>query len=171
MLADNLGNDLSKIVKEVDKLLINLKDDKEITPALIEKHIGISKDFNIFELQDAVGTKNVMKANKIAHYFEKNQKEHPFVVTISILYGFFLKVITYSQLKDKSPRSVAAALGINPYFTKDYEAAARNYKLKKLISIVSLLREYDLKSKGVGNNNTSTDGGALLKELIFKVMH
>jgi DNA polymerase-3 subunit delta len=135
---------------------------------MIERFIGISKDYNIFELQNALGTKNVLKANQIATYFAANPKENPLVKTITLLFMFFTKVMIYHQLKDKS-NNVASALSVNPFFVQDYIIAARNYNMRKLTGIISLFREYDLKSKGV--DNISVSDGELLKELIFKIMH
>ncbi|MCD4683045.1 MAG: DNA polymerase III subunit delta, partial [Bacteroidales bacterium] len=136
---------------------------------LVERNIGISKDFNIFELQNAIGTRNVLKTNQIANYFAANPKENPIVKTVTILFGYFSKLLIYHQLKDKSRNSVASALSINPFFVKDYQTASRSYSYQKLTRIISYLREYDLKSKGV--ENISTTDGELLKELLFKILH
>ena len=169
MLTEFLGTNLSKIVNEIGKLLINIPKNSQIDDVLIEKNIGISKDFNIFELQKALGTKNVLKANQIAHYFAANPKENPLIKTIVLLFSYFSKLLVYQQLKDKSSRNAAAELGINPFFVKDYETAARYYSFQKLTRIISYLKEYDLKSKGVGS--VSATGGELLKELLFKILH
>lgn len=169
LLAEFLGSDLGKIVNEIGKLILNIPENAEINDELIERNIGISKDFNIFELQNAIGKKDVFKANQIAWYFGANPKENPLIKTITILYGYFSKLMIYHQLKDKSQNSVAAALSVHPFFVKDYQAAARNYTYAKLTRIISYLREYDLKSKGV--NNISITDGELLKELLFKIMH
>jgi len=169
MLAEYLGSDLSKIVNEINKLILNIPGKTEINDDLIEKNIGVSKDFNIFELQNAIGSRNISKANRIANYFAANPKENPLVKTITILFGYFSKLLIYQQLKDKSKNSVASALSVHPFFVKDYQVAARNYSLGKLTKIISLLREYDLKSKGV--NNISTTDGELLKEFLFKILH
>lgn len=169
MLAEYLGSDLSKIVNEISKLILNIPEKAEINDELIEKNIGVSKDFNIFELQNAIGTRNIVKANRIANYFAANPKENPLVKTIVIIFGYFSKLLIYHQLKDKSKNNVASALSVNPFFVKDYQIAARNYSFGKLILIISFLREYDLKSKGV--NSISTNDGELLKELLFKILH
>ena len=169
ILADFLGIDLGKIVNEISKLILNIPENSEITDELIEQNIGISKDFNVFELQNAIGKKEIFKANQIAWYFAANPKENPFVKTIVILYGYFSKLLIYHQLKDKSQNSVAAALSVHPFFVKDYQTAARNYNYKKLTNIISYLHEYDLKAKGV--DNVSTTEGELLKELLYKVLH
>ena len=169
MLAEFLGSDLSKIVNELDKLVLNIPGKTEINDVLIEQNIGISKDFNIFELQNAIGSRNISKANQIINYFAANTKENPLVKTVPILFGFFSKLLIYHQLKDKSKNNVASELGVNPFFVKDFQIAARNYSYPKLKTIISLLREYDLKAKGV--NNISTPDGELQKELMFKILH
>jgi DNA polymerase-3 subunit delta len=170
LLAEFLGNSLSKITNALDKLTINLTDTKKISPIDIEKNIGISKDFNNFELQNALGKKDVFKANQIINYFATNQKNNPMVVTIALLHSYFSKVLKYYFIKNKTnDKTLASTLQVNPYFVKDYKFAAKNYNPKKLVSIISLLREYDLKSKGFGD--ASTKHGDLLKELIFKILH
>lgn len=169
MLAEYLGADLGKIVNEISKLIINLPEKAEITDVLVEQNIGISKDYNIFELQNAIGTKNVEKANRIVNYFAANPKENPLIKSISLLFSFFAKLLIYHQLKDKSRNNVASALSVNPFFVNDYQVAARSFSMRKLTDIVGYLREYDLKSKGV--NNVSTTDGELLRELMFKILH
>ncbi|MDA3953035.1 MAG: DNA polymerase III subunit delta [Bacteroidales bacterium] len=168
LLTEYLGNDLSKIANELDKLIITLPDGEfNITSSHIERNIGISKDYNNFELHKALTQKNVLKANRIVNYFGHNPKDNPFTVTISSLYHFYSKVLSYHFIKDK--RNVAATLKVNPYFVGDYEKAAKNYNPKKTVEIISLLREYDLKSKGF--NNVSTTHGELLKELVYRILH
>ena len=170
LLTEFLGNDLSKIANELSKLIISLPaTSKKITTELIEKNIGISKEFNNFELQKALVARDVLKSNRIIDYFEKNPKDNPFILTISSLASFFQKIFTYHFLKDKSKGSVAAALKINPYFVTEYEVAAKRYVPAKLVEVFSMLREYDLKSKGVGNSSASDSD--LLKELVFKIIH
>ncbi len=173
MLADFLGNDLSKISNELDKLMINVDKGAEITPELIEKFIGISKDYNIFEMQNAIGKKDYFKAQRIASYFGANPKASPLPVTMSLLYSYFNRVITYHSMirsqRGIARDKVAAALGINPFFLKDIEIAARNYSYADAVKAIDLLHKYDLKSKGVGN--VSTDSSDLIREMIFKIMH
>jgi DNA polymerase III subunit delta len=169
MLSEYLGTDLSKIVNEISKLILNIPEKAEINERLVEQNIGISKDFNIFELQNAIGTRNIVKANQIANYFAASPKENPLVKTILMLFSYFTKLLIYHQLTDKSRNGVASALSVSPAFVRDYEIAARNYNPKKLAAIVSLLRDYDLKSKGV--NNVSSTEGELLRELLFKILH
>jgi DNA polymerase-3 subunit delta len=170
MLTEYLGTDLHKIVNELDKLIITLPPGKPfITTALIEKNIGISKDYNNFELQKAIGEKNILKANMIVHYFANNPKDNPITLSIASLFGFFSKLLTFHYLTDKSKNNAAAVLKINPYFVKDYENSASKYNVSKTVQIISLLRTYDMKSKGF--NDPGTDPGELLKELVFRILH
>lgn len=168
MLVEFLGTDLSKINNELEKLQIILPKGSQITPELIEENIGISKDYNNFELRKAVGNKDVLKAQQIARYFGENPRSNPMVVTISLLFNFFAQLLHYHGLNDKSSRSVASALRINPYFVNEYITAARNYPMKKVSHVISTLREFDVKSKGVGAN--AVPQGDLLKELLVRIM-
>jgi DNA polymerase-3 subunit delta len=170
MLTEYLGSDLHKIANELDKLIITLPQGKPvITSALIEKNIGISKDYNNFELQKAIGEKNILKANMIVHYFANNPKDNPITLSIASLFSYFTKLLTYHYLTDKSKNNVAAVLKVNPYFVKDYEVSASKYNVSKTVRIISLLRTYDMKSKGYGD--VSSEPGDLLKELVFKILH
>jgi DNA polymerase III subunit delta len=170
MLTEYLGTDLHKIVHELDKLIITLPAGNQmITTALIEKNIGVSKDYNNFELQKAIGEKNILKANMIIQYFANNPKDNPITLSISSLFGFFSKLLTYHYLTDKSKNNVAAELKINPFFVKDYENSASKYNVSKTVHIISFLRIYDLKSKGYGD--PGTEPGDLLKELVYRILH
>lgn len=169
LLTDFLGTDLSKISNELDKLMISLPQNSTVTPEDIERNIGISKDYNNYELQNAIKNRDVLKANRIILHFARNPKENPFVLTIISLYSYFSKLLSYHFLEDKSKNNVASVLKINPYFVQDYVAAAGKYNAKKVVSVISLLREYDMKSKGY--NNVSTSHEDLLRELIFKIVH
>lgn len=169
LMAEHLGNDLSRIANECDKLLINIKSGETIDLKHIEQYIGVSKEFNIFELIKALGRRDVLNSNKIANYFKANPKSNPTQITIVNLYNFFTKTLLYHSLPDKSKNNVAAALKVNIYFTDDYSTSARNYSPEKIISIISLLREYDLKSKGVGGSNSND--GDLIRELVYKILH
>lgn len=169
LMSEFLGNDLSKIANEINKLLISLPEGKEITVDLIQDNIGISKDYNVFELQDALAKKDILKANRIINYFAANEKEHPVVMVLSSLFGYFSKILKYHFLPDKSKFAAAGALGVNPYFVDGYAKAAANYNSGKLKQIFSYLKEYDLKTKGV--DNSSISNGELLKELVFKILH
>lgn len=168
ILVEYLGTDLSRISNELDKLLIILPRATEISPADIEEHIGISKDYNNFELKKAIGERDMRRAARIVHYFSENPKENPFVVTVTLLHNFFSQLLQYHGLTDHSPKNVAGALHINPYFVSEYQTAARNYPMKKVSHIISELREMDLKGKGVGAGNISH--ADLLKELLVKII-
>jgi DNA polymerase-3 subunit delta len=168
-LAEFLGNDLSKIANEIDKLSINMNTGDEITSALVEQNIGLSKEYNYFELNAALGTKNVLKSNQIIHYFSSNEKKYPFPVIIGSLYRYFSQLLNYHFLKDKSRNAAAAALKVHPFFMKDYEIAAKQYTIKKVVAIIAYLREYDVKSKGV--DNAGSENSELLRELVFKILH
>jgi DNA polymerase-3 subunit delta len=170
MLVEFLGVKLGNIANELDKLFIILPKNTSITPEAVEKNIGISKDFNNFELRKAIGSKDVVKANQIINYFAQNPKSNPLVMTISLLNSFFTQLLQFHALPNKNDnRAVAAALRISPFFTGDYTTAGRNYPMRKVSQIIGLLREDDLKSKGVGARDLSH--GDLLKELLFKIMH
>ena len=169
VLAEYIGADLSKITNELDKLMLVVKKEEQITTALIEYHIGISKDYNVFELQNALGKKEVVKANRIINHFSENPKNHNIVAIMSALFSYFQKIMVYHFLEDKSPKSAAVALKVNPFFISQYQTASRNYTKKQLFYIFEYLKIYDLKSKGVNNKNTTQKG--LLKELIFKILH
>ncbi len=168
LIAESLGNDLSKIANELSKIFISAPKGSTITEEVIEDNVGISKDYNIFELQNAIGKKDVLKCNKIIKHFASNPKEYPIQATLPVLYNFFIKVMMYHQVEDK--KTAASAMGVSPFFLKDYQQAASHYSLGKLASIITYLSEADLKSKGIGNSGTVTDG-ELLKELLFKILH
>ncbi|MDF2448241.1 MAG: polymerase delta subunit [Bacteroidota bacterium] len=169
LLSEFLGNDLSKISNEVEKLFINLKEGDEITQDAVQDNIGISKEFNVFELQDALAKKDILKANRIINYFSSNEKDHPAVMTLSTLYGYFSKILIYHFAPDKSKFVVAQTLGVNPFFVEGYAKAAQNYSTGKLKAIFAFLKEYDLKTKGV--DNSGVNNGELMKELVFKILH
>ena len=168
MLTEYLGADLGKVVNELNKLIIVLPaNEKKITIEHIEENVGISKEYNVFELQNALGEKDILKANRIVNHFARNPGNNPMVMVVSSLFSYFVKILTYQYLSDK--KQAAAALRCNPYFVKQYEAAARKYPAAKLVQIISILREYDLKSKGV--ENSSASDGDLMREMIFKLAH
>jgi len=169
LLAEYLGNDLSRISNELEKLLINLPAGSSVDTALIERNIGISKDYNIFELQNALGNKDIARANRIVSYFAANTKQNPTIVVVTVLFGFFMKLMIYYQLEDKSKNNVASVLSVNPFFVKDYAQAAQNFSFRRLRAIIGLLREYDLRLKGI--NNGSTEESELLRELVYKILH
>jgi DNA polymerase-3 subunit delta len=167
MLVEFLGNDLGKVNNELEKLQLIIKPGEQITPILIEENIGISKDFNNFELQNAIGQKDVKKAFAIVQYFAQNPKNNPMVMTVALLFSFFSKLLKYHALSNKA--DAARVLGVSPYFIKDYQEAARNYPMKKVSAVIASIREIDMKSKGVGAANLSQ--GDLLKELLVKIFN
>ncbi|WP_081211443.1 DNA polymerase III subunit delta [Salegentibacter sediminis] len=169
MLVEFLGTDLGKIDNELEKLQLITPTNTQITPELIEENIGISKDFNNFELRNAIGERDVVKAHRIINYFAQNPKDNPLVMTISLLFAYFSQVLQYHGLPDKSKANVAKQLKVNPYFVGDYVIAARNYPMKKVSRAIDLLHQTDAKSKGVGAANVSQ--GDLLKELLVKIMN
>lgn len=168
MLVEFLGTDLSKISNELEKLQLIIPKDTQITPALIEENIGISKDYNNFELRKAIGYKNSLKVYQIINYFADNPKDNPMPKTVSSLFGFFSQLLHLHGLHDKSPRSVASSLKVNPYFVNEYLTAASNYPMKKVSSVIAALRTFDVKSKGVGAN--AVPQGDLLKELMVQIL-
>lgn len=169
LLAEYLGNDLSRIANELGKLKMILKDEEILDGTHIENHIGISKEYNVFELQKALGTKNVNAAYKIAHYMGKNPKNNPFVMMLSSLYNYFSNVIMYQTMIGQSPQTIASQMGVNPYFLKDYAESARLYPLKHSTRVISILREFDMKGKGLGAVNMSE--AELIKELVYKIIN
>ena len=169
ILADSIGTDLTQIVGALQKLIDGRPDGvKVIDAALVERNIGISKDFNVFELQDALIKGDVVKANRITQYFATS-KDHPMVKELGILYGFFANLMIYHYLPDKSDRAAASALGVAPFFVKDYAAAAKRYSAGKTFAIIGYFRETDARLKGI--NNPSAKDADLWKELIYKIMH
>lgn len=169
MLVEFLGTDLSRISNELNKLKIVLAEGTQIKPEHIEENIGISKDFNNFELREAIGSKNGLKAHQIINYFAENPKDNPMVLTLALLFNFFSQLLHLHGLNDKSPRAVASALKIHPYFVNEYITAARNYPMKKVSSIIGMLHEYDVKSKGVGSRSATQ--GDLLKEMLVRILN
>ncbi len=168
MMAENIGVDLGKIANELSKLYPLLPQGGAITEQLVEDQIGISKDYNVFELQKAIGRRDPVMCNRIVNFFAANPKKNPIQQVLPLLYGYFLKIMFYHQLENKS--DAAKVLGCAPVFVKDYAQAANNYSLVKLAACIGYLYEADLRSKGVRNSGTITDG-EILKELVFKVIH
>ena len=169
ILADSIGNDLTQIVGALQKLIDGRPEGvKVIDAALVERNIGISKDFNVFELQSALIAGDVVKANRITQYFASS-KDHPMVKELGILYGFFANLMIFHYLPDKSDRAAASALGISPFFVKDYAAAARRFSAGKTFAIIGYFREIDARLKGI--NNPSAKDADLWKELIYKILH
>ncbi|WP_322970566.1 DNA polymerase III subunit delta [Faecalibacter sp. LW9] len=170
LLAEYVGSDLSRLSNELEKLKTIVGVTKTVTVDDIEKHIGISKEYNNFELRSAIETRNIEKAFKIIKYFEKNPKDNPMVVTMTVIYSLFTNIIQYHIIADKSKANVAKEIGINPFFVQDLVTAANNYPLKKATRIISLIREYDMKSKGV-NSSGNVTSSELMVELIYKIIN
>lgn len=169
MLAMNIGNDVSRLFGEIDKLKLLVGTDNRITPELIERNIGISKDYNYWELEDSVIQRNAAKAYRIVDYYERNPKNNPVVLTVSMLFSFFSAVLLVQTAKDRSPAGLMAACGTKSQFRlRKFEQASRNYSKRAVVNIISALRECDVKSKGIGSRQ---DAYRLLKELIYKIMH
>ena len=168
LINEHLGNSLSKISNEIDKLLEIKKKEKIIELDDIEKYIGISKEFNNFELRKALGEKNYNKAFQITQYFSENPNSNPIVVTISIVFDFFNKLLLFHSNKTLNDTKIASLLGINPFFIKEYKTASINYDLKQVVRIISILRDYDMFSKGVGVKKADP---SLLKEMVVKIIN
>ncbi|MDD4515247.1 DNA polymerase III subunit delta [Massilibacteroides sp.] len=172
MLSDYIGNDLGRLVKELDKLAIILfeKRSNRITPELIEENIGISKEYNSFELIKALAVKDILKANRIIQYLEKNPKSNPIQMVLPVLFNYFTNLFICFYSKDRSENGLMAALGMrSAFFVKDYSSGLRHYSAMKTFRIIGFIRDTDAKSKGVGN--TSVSDSELLKELIYTILH
>lgn len=167
LLAEYLGNDLSKINNELSKLFINIKPGETISTEHIEKNIGISKDYNIFEFTKAIGFRNIGKAIQIIDYFESNPSQNPLMLIIPTLNNYFMKIFVYQQISHLPKNKIASALGINSYFLNEYSRAAKNYPAKRIPSIIEDIYQLDLKSKGVGSSESTSYGP--LKEFVLKL--
>lgn len=169
MIVEFLGNDLSKINNELEKLQIILPKGSQITAKNIEENIGFSKDFNVFELRKSLGERNQLKSYQIVQYFAENPKENNIVMVVGLIFSFYIQVLKYHGLKDRNPANVAKVLGVNPFFLKDYDLALRNYPMKKVSQIINSLRETDVKSKGVGANALPLSD--LYKEMLISIFN
>ncbi len=169
MIIEYVGNNLLRISNEITKICINIKQNKTIDDNTIQKYVGISKDFNIFELQKALIEKNVKKAFTILNYFESNPKANPLIPMISIIYSFFVKIMQIHTSKDKSKTHIASLLKINPYFVNDYIKAAKNYPLDKIIFNINKLHEADLKIKNI--NKPQNTESQISKELLVNILN
>ena len=167
-MSDYLGNDLSKISNELTKLQLVLGNENMITPELIQENIGISKDYNNFELQNAIAQLNHKKAYQIVRYFSENPNQHPMVVTVATLYNFFTKLMTLHTVSDRNPKTLSRAIGVNPYFLEDYVVGARNFPMRRISGVFQILRTIDTKSKGVDANLKPKD---LYNELVFRILN
>ena len=166
MLVDFLGNDLKKIDNQLNKLKINCLNDKYITPNEIEQYVGISKDFNVFELRNAIGNKDLNKALKICDYLSSNNKQ-TIQITLTSIFNYFVQLFQYHSLKNKTKNNVAAVIGVNPFFVKDYVETSKNFSMKKISNIISLIKDCDLKSKGLSSTNISNKD--LLRQLMVQI--
>jgi DNA polymerase III subunit delta len=169
LLADHIGNNLERLANEIDKLLINLKPDVIIDDGMIEKNIGISKDYNVFELQNAILMRDTLKANRIIKYFGANPKDHHPIPVIALLYSLFNKLLMVHQAKDKSPQNLAKVLRVNPYFVKDYLTGARNFPFYTVVKNIEFVYQADLEVKGI--DSPALSGENILKQLVFKLVH
>ena len=168
LINEHLGNNLSKIDNEIIKLMTIKKDDKNIISDDIEMYIGISKEFNNFELRKAIGEKKYVKALQIVQYFSENPNSNPLVVTISTIFDFFNKLLIFHSNSSVNNKKMSVLLGVNPYFLNEYDIASKNYNLKSVVKIVSLIRDYDMFSKGVGVKKVNAD---LLKEMVSRLIN
>jgi len=169
LVAEFVGNDLSRVVNELEKLFIVIKEGEEINEKHIEKHIGISKDYNVFELVNAVLERDIVKANKIIKYFGENPKATHITVILGSLYGLYARLFKAHFAKTNDPNQLAVALKIHPYPAKELLKNKRKHPAKMISRNFSILREYDLLAKGVGNS--STPDSELMKELVYKLLH
>lgn len=174
LLAEFLGTSLSKISNELDKLMINLAPGTTITTAIVEDQVGVSKDYNVFELQKAIGHHDIVKATRILHYFRANPKAGPLPMVLGSLYTYFNKVFRLLELQRRgaSRNDIMKALGLRfDFFLVDYQTTARNFRGGRMLEVFALLREYDLKSKGIDSNLAGKGEHELLKELVWRLMH
>ena len=168
MLVESLGTDLSRIASEIRKLSIVLPPGTELRPEDVEKYIGISRNFNNFEFQKAIACRDAAKALQIAEYFATSKDSNP-LASVTVLFGFFSKLVLYHNLPDRSPAAAASALGVNPFFVRDYAQASLQYNLRQSVRAIDVLRQTDLKAKGVDAGDISPVD--IYKELIFKLIN
>ncbi|MEL6657941.1 MAG: DNA polymerase III subunit delta [Bacteroidota bacterium] len=172
LLAEYLGGKLAKVSNELDKLALNIPGGSEVTEQLIEEHIGISKDYNVFEFQKALGQRNVQKANRIVQYFIANPRKNPLQVVIGSLYNYFSKIYLYHSVARATEQEILKALGLrSSFFLREYRAAARQFPMSQTQEVIHLLRQFDMKSKGVDYNATGKPDGELLKEMTWRILH
>lgn len=168
-LCEFVGNDLHRLANEIDKLIISVPKGESISQEQVMSQVGVSKEYNIFELQRAILTKDSLLANKIVNYFESNTRKNPIIPVIAFLYSFFSKLLAATQASDKSDKGLVSELKVSPYAARDYTLALRQYPQQKIMDNISSLREADLKLKGV--NTASADEGQILRELIWRLMN
>lgn len=168
-LCEFVGNDLHRMANEIDKLVISLAPGESISAERVMSQVGISKEYNIFELQRAIIQKDSLLANKIVNYFESNTKKNPIIPVVAFLFSFFSKLLVASQASDKSEKGLASELKVSPYAVRDYSLALRHYPLPKIIDNIGFIKEADLKLKGV-NSGAETDGH-IIRELVWRIIH
>src|SRR6187402_1185352 len=168
LLVDHIGNDLSRIANEIEKILVNLGKRKTISEDDIEEFIGISKEFNVFEFQNALANKDLSGCIRIVQYFESNPKAAPIQLILPSLYSFFSKLYMIHGLNSRDEKVVAASIGVNPFFIKDYLKAVKNYSFPQVEKAILLLHQYNLRSVGV--SDIGTEDASLLKEMVFKII-
>ena len=169
LMAEHIGSDLSRIANELEKLQINLKEGEEITPSHVSRYVGISKDYNVFELQKALLDRNALKSQQIVNYFTANPKDNPLIPIIASLFNYFVKVFAGHLSPDKSEAGLARAIGINPYIAKDYVKAIKVWPPQKTMAIIHAIRQADARSKGVESGAMSEK--QILQELVFQILH
>jgi len=168
VLAEYIGNDLSRIANEIDKIRINYSAGTEITDDMVMKYVGISKEYNVFELQTALANRDVLKANQIVQYFADNTKTNPIIPVLSNLFQYFVKILLVHQHKSKPKEELAKILKVNPYFVGEYLTAAQHYSLGKTLQVISLIQQADLHVKGI---DSVTEESGVMKELTYKILH
>jgi DNA polymerase-3 subunit delta len=172
LLAEYLGTKLDQVANELDKLALNLPAGTKVTPANVQEYVGISKEYNVYELQKAMAIRDLAKVGRIQQYFASNIKKNPVIVTIASLYSFFSKVYMLHYVKGKSDNEMVQTLGLrSEWFLRDYKVAMNNFSLSRTVHILSLLSEYDLRSKGINSDSTHTKEEELMKELFFRILH
>ncbi|MEX2567350.1 MAG: DNA polymerase III subunit delta [Cyclobacteriaceae bacterium] len=169
VLAESIGNNIEVLTNEIDKMLINFEEPVQITPSHIQQYIGISKEYNNFELTKSLSYRDLTKANTIVHYFAQNPKANPLIPLLSLFYLHFSRLLLVHANKNSSDRDLASLIKVNPYFIKEYKVAAKNYPLGKIIEVIGYLKEADFRSKGINSNNM--EDPEILKELVFKILH
>lgn len=168
-LCEFVGNDLHRLANEIDKLVISLQPGEGISVERVMNQVGVSKEYNIFELQKAILTRDTLQANKIVNYFESNTKKNPIIPVVAFLYSFFSKVLMATQASDKSDKGLVSELKVSPYAARDYTLALRQYQQQKIVDNIASLKEADLKLKGV--NTGSADEGQIIRELVWRLMN
>jgi len=168
LLSESIGNNLQRLANEVDKLLLNVGEGKNIDEALVHKYVGISKEYNTFELQKAIGTRNLEKAMRIVRHFAENPKNNPLILTLFSLYAYFSKLVLVHGAQSNDQNQLGRLLGVNPYFVGEYITAARNYNMQLVLKNLEYLHVADLQSKGIGFTNMKEK--EVLTELIYKLM-